>query len=52
VSSDQKPQRFSSQFGVGKQKEKLKADRWRKIEEKISRVKEENDQLRANLVIN
>ena len=32
VSSDQKPQRFSSQFGIGKQKEKLKADRWRKIE--------------------
>jgi hypothetical protein len=43
-SSEQKiqPQRFSSQFGIGKQKEKLKAERWRKIEEKINRVKEEN----------
>ena len=54
VSSDQKPQpqRFSSQFGIGKQKETLKADRWRKIEDKINRVKEENEQLRANLTIN
>ena len=54
ASSDQKhqPQRFSSQFGIGKQKEKLKADRWRKIEDKINKVKEENDQLRANLTIN
>jgi hypothetical protein len=30
----------------------VKAERWRKIEEKINRVKEENEQLRANLAIN